>query len=370
MLYEYSCCPPQLQTQQDDLPGNNQAVHNDNIRPETFYITMKPYREGPEQKGRFQKMMGDLSNNTNTFKTDKMHFVDFAMIAEPLEHALVERNAVKPFVRTSIFQVEIVTQAQDFHPSNIKRKTLLNRRAACPLFGYFYCINRPRTVPAESDYYDVVAADYDRLFDEVISNKIVRRSVQEYFTSRVQDAVVMDFGGGTGLDLPWLLEISRKIYFCEPSSKMREIAMARVNNHPSQGKIVFIEEESSDISNWEIPFPDKMDACLANFAVLNNIRTPGAAFEKLALVIKSGGDLILNVLDARWGMLMRRYPIEFLRSFLSKEVVTHTKYRGVTQTVYLHSPTKLAMSADPYFELQGSLPLKAFGFMLLHLRRR
>src|SRR5690606_12462134 len=132
----------------------------------------------------------------------------------------------------------------------------------------------------------------------------------------------------------------------------------------------FIEEESSDISNWEIPFPDKMDACLANFAVLNNIRTPGVAFEILALVIKSGGDLILNVLDARWGMLMRRYPIEFLRSFLSKEVVTHTKYRGVTQTVYLHSPTELAMSADPYFELQGSLPLKAFGFMLLHLRRR
>lgn len=225
---------------------------------------------------------------------------------------------------------------------------------------------------AESDYYDLIAADYDRLFQEVDSNRAVRQRVQEYSSKHVRNAVVMDFGGGTGLDLPWLLEISRKIYFCEPSSKMRNIAMRRVSGHPSREKILFLDDVNSQISNWSpgIPTAEKIDACLANFAVLNNIRDPGAAFEKLASVIKPGGNLIINVLDSRWRRLITRYTKEYIRSFFSKEVITHTRYRGLIQNVYLHKPAKLTMSANPFFELRHTMPLKAFGFLLIHLRRR
>jgi hypothetical protein len=42
VLYENSGVLPELQSQQDDLPGKNKAMNHDNIRPETFYITMIP----------------------------------------------------------------------------------------------------------------------------------------------------------------------------------------------------------------------------------------------------------------------------------------------------------------------------------------
>lgn len=227
-------------------------------------------------------------------------------------------------------------------------------------------------VSTASHYYDVIATDYDRLIRADARNTVVRQSVQAYFSSKVDRPVVMDFGGGTGLDLPWLLPISRKIYFCEPSPKMRGIATERVSNHPMRDRIIFLDDPASQISNWspDISIPGKMDACLANFAVLNNIRDPGMAFEKLASVINPGGDLILNVLDTRLKTLVARYPGAFLRSFFSPEVITYTKFQGVTQSVYLHPLEKLKLSANPYFELSDTVRLKASGFLLVHLKRR
>src|SRR5690606_41359693 len=105
-------------------------------------------------------------------------------------------------------------------------------------------------VSTASHYYDVIATDYDRLIRADARNTVVRQSVQAYFSRKVDRPVVMDFGGGTGLDLPWLLPISRKIYFCEPSPKMRGVAKERFCYHPIPDIMIFTHHPASPTIDW------------------------------------------------------------------------------------------------------------------------
>jgi SAM-dependent methyltransferase len=228
-----------------------------------------------------------------------------------------------------------------------------------------------KTIP-NKEFYNLIASEYNDQLKTDPTNEIVRAKVSRYFIDHVANGRVLDFGGGTGLDLPWLLDKNYDVIFCEPSPRMRLYAIDQVKYHRSKGKILFLDEDAANIDNWEpgFPFPKPVDACIANFAVLNCIHNISESFEKLANVIKPGGHLIANVLDTRFRMLISRYLKSYLNAFFQDEMITYSRHQDAEQTVYLHSLRKIKTVAKPYFKVTNDFPLGGYGFVLIHFRRK
>ena len=145
-------------------------------------------------------------------------------------------------------------------------------------------------------YYNAIANEYNDMLDKN-PDRIVREKVANKFCSIVKEAAVLDFGGGTGLDLEWLADNNHTIFFCEPSIGMRETAICNYANL-LHDNVIFLDDFAADFRQWhlQLPFPVKVDAVLSNFAVLNCIPDIELLFQKLAVVVKPGGNIIALVL--------------------------------------------------------------------------
>jgi SAM-dependent methyltransferase len=222
-------------------------------------------------------------------------------------------------------------------------------------------------------YYDRIANRYDDIQSGDKKNSLLRDLVTGYFLSRVKCGHVLDFGGGTGLDLNWLVRQQYNISFCEPSESMRRIAIERKHADFPQSSIVFLEGDQCDFRKWnaEFPFGEKINAVLANFAVLNCIPDIQCLFEKLRLVLAPGGFVVALVLD---GSLLRKFRTSFKGAvkylFNRSPVGFQIIYEGQTQYVNLYSIFEISKAANPGFELVHQESLDGFGFSLIHLMRK
>src|SRR5688572_7680617 len=151
-------------------------------------------------------------------------------------------------------------------------------------------------------YYDEIAGQYDAILVKDTSNRITREQVAEKFCEIISSGWVLDFGGGTGKDLEWLTEKGYRVIFCEPSAKMREKAMTFSRDILHRNDIVFLEDATTDFTKWHenIPFSQKTDVILANFAVINSIPGINLLFQNLSLIIKPGGHLLMLVLRSNF----------------------------------------------------------------------
>ncbi|MDB4904283.1 MAG: class SAM-dependent methyltransferase [Mucilaginibacter sp.] len=216
-------------------------------------------------------------------------------------------------------------------------------------------------------FYNEIAANYDAILDQESSNEVVRKRVKEKFISTVKAGRVLDFGGGTGRDLNWLLDNQYKIIFCEPSKQMRQKAIDEHKNN----NITFLENDKVDFTNWHIdpPFAIKADAILSNFAVINCIDDIELLFNNLAQIIKPGGHFIALMLNDKYKKNWRGKLREFVRSLVSpKSVVMNIKYKEHEQTVYVYSPKKIKNASAVYFDMRSQEAL--FQFTLFHLIRK
>jgi SAM-dependent methyltransferase len=221
-------------------------------------------------------------------------------------------------------------------------------------------------------YYDEIAADYDAILNKEASNKIIRKKVSDKFTSLVKGSVVLDFGGGTGEDLGWLLDNNYHVIFCEPSVSMCKIAIEKYKNEFSEAKITFFDNDKTNFRNWNetFPFEHKADAILANFAVINCIPDIGLLFKKLALAIKPGGILFALILDSSFKKRLRANLKETIKSIFSKNKVHYfVEYNGQRQLVYLHSNKDIKLAAAGSFDFNDIEKLTGSGFSLLQLVR-
>ena len=222
-------------------------------------------------------------------------------------------------------------------------------------------------------YYDEIAAGYDAILNKDANNSMVRAKVATAFASLVKGGNVLDFGGGTGRDLEWLTKQKYRIHFCEPSASMRQIAIGRVNKeYPGDG-INFLDDKKTDFRSWNgvYPFGRKMDAILANFAVMNCIPDIGLLFERLAQILEPGGILIALVLD---NGLLKRFKSNLrgtVHSLLSGNPVSFfIDYNGERQMVYIHTTSAIQKAAANHFEISRTESMHGFGFRLIHLVRK
>jgi SAM-dependent methyltransferase len=222
-------------------------------------------------------------------------------------------------------------------------------------------------------YYDEIAASYDSILDSDPANERIRQQVARKMTEAVNEGRVLDFGGGTGKDLGWLSRHRYDIVFCEPSAEMRERAIAFNNSMVHNHRVYFLEGAATDFSSWQqaLPFAEKMDAILSNFAVFNSIADIGLLFKNLALAAKPGAHLIALVLryDAR--KMLKTRPANAVRSFISgKPATMQVQYKTHLQTVFLHTPGQIKKAAGLWFDLRNNEPVEDSCFSLLHFTRR
>ncbi len=221
-------------------------------------------------------------------------------------------------------------------------------------------------------YHDAAAESYDTIMAQDPPNRPIRERVQQKFLSLQAPGRVLDFGGGTGLDLEWLTANNYSVIFCEPSPGMREKAIHYNNTRLHSDRITFLEGESTDFRKWaeKLPFAEKADAILSNFGPLNYIPDIVPVFENLARVIKPGGHCLLLILDMSLRKKMKWHRRNAIRSLLlGVPFVMYIPYKEHSQTVFVHTVREIKQASARWFTYGNSEPLAGLGFVLINLIR-
>jgi SAM-dependent methyltransferase len=222
-------------------------------------------------------------------------------------------------------------------------------------------------------YYDKIANSYNPHLEKDDSNTLIRQKVKDKFINKVKSGCVLDFGGGTGLDLEWLTAKGYKILFCEPSVAMREHAINYNNTVLHNGDIIFLAGEKTDFTKWqnETFFSQRVDAVLSNFGAINNIKDIKLLFKNLSFAIKPGGHLIAVLLDHSFKKMLRWHRKNALRALIfGTPFRMYVWHEGFKQTVFVHSTKEIKKACFPFFDLCETEFLGGFGFRLVHLVRQ
>ena len=99
-------------------------------------------------------------------------------------------------------------------------------------------------------YYNAIANEYNDMLDKN-PDRIIREKVAKKFCSIVEGAAVLDFGGGTGLDLQWLANNNHTVFFCEPSAGMREKAIYN-RKDLLHDNVIFLDDFAADFRQWHL----------------------------------------------------------------------------------------------------------------------
>ncbi len=221
---------------------------------------------------------------------------------------------------------------------------------------------------SSTTYYDHIARNYNCHMTE--SDNETRKKVIEIFKANISNGNILDFGGGTGLDLPALLSDHYKVFFLEPSSNMRAIAIKSVSVSP--GRPVFVEEKL-DFRQWSdniLPFTDKMNGVLANFAVLNCIPDIDILFERLPLICDTHCYVQATVIDTRPVKMIKSHSLKVAaKTLFNKQLITRNYFNGVAQDTYLHTLQKYKSAAAKYFDFVSYNSIQNSNFAMLILSR-
>lgn len=272
---------------------------------------------------------------------------------------------------------EMIAKARELLSSDaIPRRVLVNdmedsARAMMELFDV-QGKEKAETIEQNISYYNEAANEYNNIMDLEQSNQFVRRKVKEKMLGLLKSGWVLDFGGGTGLDLEWLASGHYKILFCEPAVAMREKAIRFNDESLHKNDIVFLETGKTDFRNWhhELPFSQKVDAILSNFGVINYIPDLPLLFKNLAGIIKPGGHFIALVLDLSFKKKLKSHRRNAISSFVLRHpFVMYIPYKEERQTVIVHTLKEIKKASRDYFDYCSEESLSKFGFTLIQLVR-
>lgn len=232
-------------------------------------------------------------------------------------------------------------------------------------------MKKPLTV-STTHFYNEIASEYDRQLSGA-GDRMVRHQVAEFFKAKVPAGSIMDFGGGTGLDLPWLTECGYHVFFCEPAEKMRRQAEI-ASSSGAQASVIFLSGSKCDFHSWAPEGPPvnvKLNAILANFGVINYIDELPILFEKFSFCLKDNGSVVINLLHPVKYKLLTRYLKNSVRAFINGEKIkAGSRYGDIAHQTTLYSVSDIKRAAEKYFVLNQYFRLDKSDFLLLHLVKR
>jgi SAM-dependent methyltransferase len=222
-------------------------------------------------------------------------------------------------------------------------------------------------------FYDKISSKYEFTLDSIPENSHIRNEVRKYFLKNVSGKFVLDFGGGTGEDLLWLAEKGFNVYFCEPSSGMRKIAIDKLRRIKLEAEIVFLNEINANFHKWnksDHPFKNKVDGILANFAVFNSIKDLEKLSAKLALITDKNCKLIILVLDVNVKRFFSRNLPVSIKLFLNGYgLATEIKDGNNRMVVYLHTGSNIIKSFRKYFDYIENFRVQKSTFRVFYFIR-
>ena len=175
-----------------------------------------------------------------------------------------------------------------------------------------------------------------------------------------QEADVLDFGAGTGIDAKAYAANGYRTFVYEPSAAMGEYLVQYCGDEIACKSVVTVTS-SLDC---------KVQAVTANFAVLNHFEDHAVLFEQLSHVVRQNGFVLASMLnpyylgDARYGW-WRANLLNLLRN---------GRYAIQSESgIHRFAPQVVARAAAPYFRLERVIP-RGFGwvtdlYMFLLFRR-
>lgn len=223
------------------------------------------------------------------------------------------------------------------------------------------------------NFYNEVANSYNSILDKTESNNLIRQKTAAKFCSVVDKGWVMDFGGGTGLDMEWLIINGYKIFFCEPSQGMRQEAINHFNINLQNSNVIFLEGCNTDFISWKETMPvfSKVNGILANFGVINNISNLHLLFKNFNRVLIDEGHVILLALDEHYGIKNNRNVLRHFFDSIFKKPVSFFIHQGEhKQIVYLHTIRQIQESSEQFFRCCSIDDFKESGFILIHLEKK
>jgi len=293
------------------------------------------------------------------------HVISFC---DPVNQDALQWHIVQTPEQMAAKALEILRSADTEYAPALLYSMEDTARAVMGLFS-----GQQQVIRQNISYHDQAADSYNKVMAGDPANKDVRQRVKEKFIGLLPPGRVLDFGGGTGLDLDWLTQEGHTVIFCEPSPAMREKAIDHNKRDLENKDIVFLEGDRTDFSTWrkEPPFPQKMDAILSNFGPLNYIPDIGLLFNNLAAVIKPGGHFVLLVLDFSFSRRFRWHRRNAVRSLIfGRPFLFYIPYEGgQRQTIFVHTLKEIRKAAAPFFNYSSHESIPGFGFMIVHLTR-
>lgn len=222
-----------------------------------------------------------------------------------------------------------------------------------------------------TDYYNVIAEHYNRF--QTSSDRMLRMHVCELFRHYVKQGPVLDLGGGTGLDMAWMIQAGYRIYFIEPAENMRSIAKKTFSDTGHNSRITFVEDQT-DMHLWSdknLPFQEKVNGILLNFAVLNSVKELYSFFEKISLVCQPHGYLFLTVINARLPFILKRYGFSLFKGqMLHGRATFNIHYKESVHETFIYSARFIRkMSADHFDFISCQIPTNS-DFMVVILSAR
>lgn len=227
-----------------------------------------------------------------------------------------------------------------------------------------------RIADASQCYYDAIADRYDQTVDHDPFNEKIRSKVASAFLSHIPPrSTVLDFGGGTGKDLAWLLDQKYCIVFCEPSANMRAKAIAYCRSRGSADRVRFLEGDATDFNNWQKKeiFPGTVQGVLSNFAAVNCISNLRLLFKNLRTVTSTDAHILMLILNSNLSQRWKYNRRATVWSLLTGQTVEYfTSFEGHKQRVYLHSRASLRAASRPYFSNMSVEKVAGSNFSIYH----
>lgn len=223
-------------------------------------------------------------------------------------------------------------------------------------------------IVSATEYYDHVAPYYND--HQTVNDRMVREEVSSIFRQYVSYGNVLDFGGGTGLDIPWLVREGYYVYFLEPSVHMRSIAKQIRLSFADHTPMVFVEE-MTDIFQWTpttLPFYEKMSGILLNFAVLNSINQLIIFFRNISMVCKRDTFLVMTLISSQPKKVLKNYGTSrWIRQLIIGKSVIETHYNDMIHQTFLYSVHIIKKFAGRYFKFVSCRHIANSDFMILIL---
>jgi SAM-dependent methyltransferase len=195
-------------------------------------------------------------------------------------------------------------------------------------------------------HYDRIADEYDATLAAASVKQALRKRFQALALQHIPTGSdILDFGAGTGLDIPCYLERGHRVVAYDPSDGMIGVLRSK---HGDDHRVIALDGSFDSLCNTlaqRAPF----QAVAANFAVLNHIAEMRQFFTAIARHIAPGGYLIASVQNAyHWRAITHRWWWDAAVPFFRSGIL---HINGRDQTLFRHAKWRLAKDASPSFSL-------------------